>query len=219
MRWDRFVAWWDEAWHTLGLIRRSRTQILSAQLVFKKCVISKCLPWCFQIPPVWMTDGRPNRKNKAAFSNSGGATVWCCPKHRLTGGASRTLHLKFWLVGCLHDTELVWFNLFINRLKRELERRGNGGGGAGSKKAKKRRQRENGEHCWSVLKKIYNLSSYVTAMNLEKILFCYSSLSESCSVLRAVVYQFRFIIFSLVSLYLRILPVVDQILNLGMDWG
>ena len=56
------------------------------------------------------------------------------------------LHTLFQvLTGLLHDTELVWFDYVIDRLKSELERRG-GGGGAGTKKAKKRRQRENGEN-------------------------------------------------------------------------
>ena len=70
-------------------------------------------------------------------------------------------------------TDSITYSIY--RLKRELERRGGGGGGAGSKKAKKRRQRENGEDCCSVLNKIFNLRSYVTATNLEKFLFCYSA--------------------------------------------
>ena len=142
----------------IGLKSRSRTQIKS--FIMLRCLVSRCLPVWRKTSFSWRinVDGRPNRRTKAAFSSfpctvwttglkksmQNAWELWCCPMRRLTWAP--LLHTLFQVItGSLHDTELVWFDYVIDRLKSELERRG-GGGGAGTKKAKKRRQRENGEN-------------------------------------------------------------------------
>lgn len=152
------------------------------------------------IKPVWRKtpfpwriseDGRPNYRTKAAFSNFS-CTVWtglkismqnawelrCCPRRRLTWAS--LLHTLFQgLSASLHDTELVWFNYVICRLKRELERRG-GGGGTGSKKDRKRRQRENGEDYPKTF-------SFVVSHNIPQsiyIFFCPASVKLESNFMR-----------------------------------